>query len=560
MFYKKVIQMAENQLGGQQILLLPEGASRVLGRDAQRTNIAVAAAVANAIKTTLGPKGMDKMMVSELGDIVITNDGATILEEMNVEHPVAKIMVDIAKTQDKEVGDGTTTVVIMAGELLKNAGDLIEQGIHPTTIIRGYKMAAEKAAEVLESKAKQVDPNDDATLQKIAMVSMGSKNVGDDETKAHLTKLVIRAVKQVMDKNSAGKVSVDHDFIKVEKKAGKGINDTEFINGVLVDKEIAHPGMPKSISNAKIALIDVALEIEKTETDAKIEITSPEQMQAFLQQEERMLKDMVEKVRKSKANVVFTQKGIDDVAQHYLAKAGIAAVRRVKKSDMEKLARATGGKLVTSLDDLDEKDLGFAGMVEERKISGEQMVFVERCKDPKSVTIFIRGGTQQAVDEGERSITDVIGAISSVVETGRYVLGGGATEIDVANALRSYSQDVGGREQLAIQKFADALEVVPKTLAESAGMDAIDTLVQLRSKHKSKEGSTYGVDIFKNSLGDMQKNGVFEPLKVKQQAILSASEASEIILRIDDMISARSRPQAGGPGGMPPGMGGHDME
>ncbi len=548
--------MAENQLGGQQILLLPEGASRVLGRDAQRTNIAVGVAVANAIKTTLGPKGMDKMLVSELGDIIITNDGATILQEMNVEHPVAKIMVDIAKTQDKEVGDGTTTVVIMAGELLKGAGDLIEQGIHPTTIIRGYKMGAEKAAQILSERAKEVAAGDEATLQKIAMVSMGSKNVGDDSTKEYLCKLVIKAVRQVVEKNAAGKVVIDHDFIKLEKKAGKGIGDTEFINGVLIDKEISHPGMPKSVKDAKVALLDVALEIEKTETDAKIEITSPEQMQAFLQQEEQMLKDMVDKIRKSKANVIFTQKGIDDVAQHYLAKAGIIAIRRVKKSDMEKLARATGARLVTSLDDLTDKDLGYAGLVEERKISGEQMTFVEKCKDPKSVTIFVRGGTQQAVDEAERAITDVIGAISSAIETGKYVLGGGAIEIDLANALREYSGEVGGREQLAIQKFADSVEAVPKTLAESAGMDAIDTLVQLRSKHKSKEGSQFGVDIFKNNIGNMDRNGVFEPLRVKQQAILSASEAAEIILRIDDMISAKSRPPAGpmgghGHGGMP---------
>jgi len=534
--------------------LLPEGASRLIGRDAQRTNIAVGVAVANAIKTTLGPKGMDKMLVSELGDIIITNDGATILQEMNVEHPVAKIMVDIAKTQDKEVGDGTTTVVIMAGELLKGAGDLIEQGIHPTTIVKGYKMAAERAAHILSEKAQKVAATDEPTLQKIAMVAMGSKNVGDETTKAYLCKLVIRAVKQVMEKDASGKVVIDHDFIKVEKKSGKGIADTEFINGVLIDKEISHPGMPKSIKAAKIALLDVALEIEKTETDAKIEITSPGQMQAFLQQEEQMLKDMVEKVKKSKANVIFTQKGIDDVAQHYLSKAGIIAIRRVKKSDMEKLARATGARLVTSLDDLTDKDLGFAGLVEERKISGEQMTFVEQCKDPKSVTIFVRGGTQQAVDEAERAITDVVGAISSAIETGKYVLGGGAIEIDLSNALREYSGDVGGREQLAIQKFADSVEAIPKTLAESAGMDAIDTLVNLRTKHKGKDGGQYGVDIFKNAIGDMSKNGVFEPLRVKQQAILSASEAAEIILRIDDMISARSRPPMGPGGGHGGGM------
>ncbi|MGC8537773.1 MAG: thermosome subunit beta [Candidatus Micrarchaeia archaeon] len=549
--------MAENQLNGQQVLYLPEGANRILGRDAQRTNIAVGIAVATAIKSALGPKGMDKMLVSDLGDITITNDGATILEEMNVEHPVAKIMVDIAKTQDKEVGDGTTSVVVIAGELLRGAGDLLEQGVHPTTVIKGYKMAAEKASSILRDKARKVDASDEAVLQKIAMVSMGSKNVGDDQVKAYISKLIIKAVKQVMDKDAKGKIVIDHDLIKIEKKAGGTVGDTALINGVLIDKEVAHPGMPKSIKNAKIALLDVALEIEKTETDAKIEITSPEQMQSFLQQEEKMLKDMVDKIVKSKANVVVTQKGIDDVAQHYLAKAGILAVRRVKKSDMEKLTKAAGGKIVTSLDDLSQEDLGYAGLVEERKVSGEQMVFVEDCKNPKSVTLFIRGGTQQVVDEGERMVTDVIGAISSVIEDGEYVLGGGSIEVDLSTALRNYSNNVGGREQLAIQKFADALEVIPKTLSESAGMDAIDTLVQLRSRHRTKDGSNTGVDIFKNAIGDMNKLGVYEPLRIKEQAIYSASEAAEIILRIDDMISSKSKPSGGaGAGGMPGGMGG----
>jgi chaperonin GroEL (HSP60 family) len=364
---------------------------------------------------------------------------------------------------------------------------------------------------------------------------------------------VIRAVKQVMEKDASGKIIVDHDFIKVEKKAGGSVADTQFINGVLIDKEIAHPGMPKSVGNAKIALLDVALEIEKPEMDARIQVTSPEQMQTFMQEEERMLREMVDKIKKSGANVVFTQKGIDDVAQHFLAKAGIIAIRRVKKSDIEKLGRATKAKIITSLDDLDAKDLGFAGLVEERKISGEQMVFVEKCKDPKSVTIFVRGGTEHVVDEAERSITDVIGAVSSVIVHGKYVVGGGSIEIDIANGLRAYSSDVGGREQLAIQKFADALEAIPKTLAESAGMDAIDTLVNMRSKHKAKDGSIYGVDIFNNNIGDMTKKGVFEPMQIKIQAINSASEAAEIILRIDDMISSRGKSR-GGPGG-PPGMG-----
>jgi thermosome len=500
------------------------------------------------------------MLVSDLGDIVITNDGATILDEMNVEHPVAKIMVDIAKTQDKEVGDGTTTVVVLAGELLKGAGELVEQGIHPTTIINGYKMAADKAREILIEKAKKVSFDDEQTLEKIAFVTMGSKNVGDDATKHKIAKLVISAVKQVMTEQD-GKMTVDHDFIKIEKKAGGGVNDTSLINGVIIDKEVAHSGMPKSVGNAKIALLDLALEIEKTETEARIEITAPNQMQEFLQQEERTLREMVDKIAKSGANVVFTQKGIDDVAQHFMAKAGIMAVRRIKKSDMEKLARATNAKVVTSLEDLSSADLGFAGTVEERKISGEQMVFVEKCKNPKSVTIFIRGGTQQVVDEAERSVTDDIGAVSSIAERGYYVVGGGSIEMDLANGTRNYAADVGGREQLAIQKFADALEsAVPKTLAENAGMDSIDTLVQLRSKHKSKEGSQYGVDVIRNTIADMNKLGILEPLKVKEQIIESASEAAEIIMRIDDIISSRAKAPAGGPGrGMEgAGMGGED--
>ncbi|MCL4363263.1 TCP-1/cpn60 chaperonin family protein [Candidatus Marsarchaeota archaeon] len=548
--------MAENQLGGQQYVLLPEGASRLIGRDAQRTNIAVAIAVSNAVKTTLGPKGMDKMMVSDLGDIVITNDGATILDEMNVEHPVAKIMVDVAKTQDKEVGDGTTSVVVMAGNLLKGAEDLIEQGIHPTIIIKGYKMAATKAIELLNKYSNTVKPDDESVLQKIAQVSLGSKNIGSDATKAQIGKLVIKAIKQVMVKNNNA-ISIDHDFIKIEKKAGGSTAGTELINGVLIDKEVTHPGMPKLANNAKIALLDAALEIEKTETDAKIEITSPDQMQAFLQQEEKMLRDMVDKVKKSGAKVVFTQKGIDDLAQHYLAKEGIMAARRIKKSDVEKLSRATGAKIVTSLEDLTSDDLGFAGTVEERKIGGEAMIFVEKCKDPKSVTIFVRGSSQQVIDEVERSIQDVIGALSATMENeGRYNIGGGAIEIDVAEGIRAYSGEVGGREQLAIQKFADAAEAIPKTLAENSGMDAIDTLVQLRSKHKSKEGKAFGVNVYKNAISDMEREGVYEPTKMKEQIINSANEAAQMILRIDDVISSRSKGGGMPQGGMPGGMGG----
>jgi len=532
---------------GQQYYILPEGATRLLGREAQRANIAVAYAVASIVKSTLGPKGMDKMLVSELGDIVITNDGATILDEMNVEHPVAKLMVEIAKTQDKEVGDGTTSVVVLAGELLKNAGDLIEKGINPNTIIKGYDLAAKKAEDILSKYSTPVSVDDDNTLQKIVLVSGGSKNIGSDSTRKYLAQLVIKAVKQVAEKQG-NTVSVNKDYIKVEKKEGGSIEDTQLINGVLIDKEVAHPQMPKSISNAKIALLDVALEIEKTETDARIEITSPDQMESFLKQEEKMLKEMVDKIVQSGANAIFVEKGIDDVAQHYLAKAGILAVRRVKKSDIEKLAKATGAKLVTSLDDLSPSDTGFAGLVEERKVGGEEMVFVEKCKDPKSVTIFVRGGNQQVIDEAERTINDEIGALTAALEAGSCVFGGGAIEASLAKDLRDYSNDVGGREQLAIQAFADALEVIPKTLADSAGMDPIDTIVQLRNKQRAKGGHVYGIDVYRGEIADMNRLGVIEPTKIKEQAIASATEASVQILRIDDMISAKASQPSGGAG------------
>ncbi|MGC8567837.1 MAG: thermosome subunit beta [Candidatus Micrarchaeia archaeon] len=548
--------MADENKLSPQYYLLPEGASRLIGREAQRTNIAVGVAVANIIKTTLGPKGMDKMLISDLGDIVVTNDGATILNEMNVEHPVAKIMVDVAKTQDKEVGDGTTSVVILAGNLLKEAGEMIEQGVHPTTIISGYKLAADKAREEIKSIAKKLDTNDNETMEKIAMITLGSKNVGDEESKKTLADMVIKAVRQVMEVTKDGRVTVDKDRIKLEKKTGASIEDTEYVNGILVDKEIVHPAMPKVIENAKIALLDVALEIEKTETEARIEITSPEQMKAFLDQEETMLKEMAEKIKKSGANVVFTQKGIDDVAQHFLAKQGISACRRVKKSDMEMLSRATKARIVTTLDDLSPSDLGEAGRVEERKINGDAMTFVENCKDPKSVTIFIRGGSQQIVDEVERSLVDVIGVVTSVIQSGTYVLGGGAIYVELAQRLREYASHISGKEQLAIEGFANAFEAIPKTLAENSGMDPIDTLVQLRSKHKAKDGYVYGVDVINNVIADMDKRGVYEPSRVVEQAVMSAGEAAEMVLRIDDMISGkgsgRNAGAGGSQGGMPP--------
>ncbi|MEM4347952.1 MAG: thermosome subunit beta [Candidatus Anstonellaceae archaeon] len=540
-------------LEGQQVMILPEGSNRVIGRDAQRINIAVAYAVANIVRTTLGPKGMDKMLVSELGDIVITNDGATILEEMNVEHPAAKIMVEIAKTQDKEVGDGTTTSVMLAGMLLKKAGDLLDQDIHASTIIKGYDLAAKKANEILDKISTKVSINDKATLEKIAAVAMGSKSIGVGSSKDMLAKMVVAAVTQVAEERN-GKYFVDDELIKIEKKAGGEINDTQLIQGVLIDKEVVHPGMPKTVKNAKIALLDCALEIEKTEVDAKIEITSPEQMQAFLAQEEKMLRDMVEKIAATGANVVFCQKGIDDVAQHFLTKKGIMAVRRVKKSDMEKLARATGGKIATTLDDLSSKDLGIAGEVNERTIAGEKMVFVENCKDPKSVTIFVRASTDHVVSEGERAVVDAIGAVSSAIEDGRYVTGGGSTELELSVQLAKYATEIGGREQLAIQAFAEALEIVPRTLAENTGMDAIDALVNLRAKHKKEGGEHYGIDVYNSTIADMKALGVFEPLKVKTQAIASAYEAAKMLLRIDDMIASKGKSDSK-PGGDKSGPG-----
>jgi thermosome len=478
------------------------------------------------------------MLVSDIGDIIITNDGATILEEMNVEHPTAKLMVEIAKTQDKEVGDGTTTSVVIAGNLLKNAGNLLDKNIHPTTIIKGYELAEAETRRLLDELSHKVTIDDEDALKKIALVAMGSKGIGSKEEKEHIAKLVINAIKMVAEKRG-DKLYIDTDNIKLEKKAGADVMATELIKGIVIDKEVVHPAMPKVVKNAKIALIDAALEIEKTETDAKINITNPEQLEAFLKQEEIMLRKMVEKIKASGANVIFVQKGIDDLAQHYLAKEGIMAVRRVKRSDIEKLARATGAKIVSSLDDLTPKDLGTAGLVEERKIAGEAMVFVQECKDPKSVTIFVRGGTEHVVSEVERAIKDSIGAVASSLEDGKYVTGGGSIEIELAKRLREFATKVGGREQLAIEAFAEALESIPVALAENGGLDAIDVLVELRAKHSEKGNESYGVDVINGKVADMKKIGVLEPTKVKRQAIASATEAARLILRIDDIISGK---------------------
>ena len=547
------------QVNSDQVYVMPEGAQRIIGRDAMRVNIAIGYAVANIVKTTLGPKGMDKMLVSDLGDIVITNDGATILEEMNVDHPAAKLMVEIAKTQDKEVGDGTTTSVVIAGNLLRRAGELLDQNIHPTVIIKGYELASRKAEEVLNKISDPVTPADKEILNKIALVAMGSKGIGSDDEKKKIATIISEAVMQVAETKN-GKQRVDLDLIKIEKKAGGEVIDTELIRGVLVDKEIVHAGMPKTVKEANILLLDAALEIEKTEVDAKIEITSPDKMEAFLQQEEKMMKEMTEKIAATKANVVFCQKGIDDLVQHFLSKKGIVAVRRVKKSDMEKLSRATGASIASTLEDLKESDLGHAGIVEERKIGGEAMVFVEKCKDPKSVTVFVRGGTDHVVSEVERAVVDARGAVSSALQDAKYVIGGGSVEMEISRELHSYAVQIGGREQLAIQAFAESLESIPRSLAENAGMDVIDTIVSLRNKHKEGNGKTVGVDVVAGKVGDLKALGIYEPAKVKKQAIMSATETARLILRIDDIISSRG----GGKGGMPPGgpggMGGPGME
>ncbi|RLF82702.1 thermosome subunit, partial [Thermococci archaeon] len=516
------------QLTGQPILILPEGTQRYVGKDAQRLNILAARVIAETVRTTLGPKGMDKMLVDSLGDIVITNDGAAILDEMDIQHPAAKMMVEIAKTQDKEAGDGTTTAVVIAGELLRRAEELLNQNVHPSIIVKGYNLAAEKAQEILENIAKDASQMDEEVLMKAATTAMTGKAA--EEEREYLAKLAVEAVKLVGEKVGE-KYQVDIDNIKLEKKEGGSARDTQLIRGVVIDKERVHPAMPRKIEDAKIALINEALEVKETETDAEIRITSPDQLQAFLEQEERMIREMVDKIVATGANVVFCQKGIDDLAQHYLAKAGILAVRRVKKSDMEKLAKATGAKIVTNVRDLTSEDLGHAELVEERKVAGENMVFVEGCKNPKAVTILIRGGTEHVVDEVERALEDAIKVVKDIVEDGKIVAGGGASEIELAIKLDEYAKKVGGKEQLAIESFADALKVIPKTLAENAGLDPVDVLVKVTAAHKEK-GPTVGVDVFAGEPADMMERGVIEPLRVKKQAIKSASEAAVMILRI----------------------------
>ncbi|MDD2470445.1 MAG: thermosome subunit alpha [Methanocorpusculum sp.] len=546
------------QLGGQPILILKEGSSRTRGRDAQSMNIAAAKAVAGAVRSTLGPKGMDKMLVDTIGDVVITNDGVTILKEMDIEHPAAKMMVEVAKTQDDEVGDGTTTAVIIAGELLKKAEELLEMDIHPTVITLGYRQAAEKAQELLKTIAIDVKAKDTALLAKIAATAMTGKNA--EASKEKLCDLIVRAVSLIADADG----TVDTENVKVEKRVGGSINESEIVEGMIIDKERVHPGMPKTVKNAKILLLNAAVEYKKTEVDAEISITSPDQLQLYLDEEERMIKTIVEKVKASGANVLFCQKGIDDIAQHYLSKAGIFATRRVKKSDMEKLARATGGSLISSIDAISGDELGIAGLVEERKVGGEEMIFVEKCKNPKAVSIIIKGGTEHVVDELARALEDALRVVACVVEDKKVVPGGGAPEVELSLRLREYASTEGGRIQLAIEAFAGALEIIPRTLAENAGLDPIDKLVELREAHE-KGKKTFGLDVYEGKAVDMWEAGVVEPLRVKTQAISSAAEAAVMILRIDDVIasakSAGPSPEEmgamggmGGMGGMPPGM------
>ncbi|MFX1523737.1 MAG: thermosome subunit beta [Promethearchaeota archaeon] len=545
------------QLGGTPVLIMKEGTERQRGRDAMTNNIAAAIVIAEAVRTSLGPRGMDKMLVDQFGDVVITNDGATILKEIDVQHPAAKMMVEVAKTQDSEVGDGTTTSVILAGELLKRAKKLLEQKIHPTVITEGFRKAADKAVEILYNISIKSGIDDEEGLRNGAMTCMSSKIVS--ESKEQLANICMDAIKAIAEKDDNGNWVADIEKVQIQKKAGESIDETSLIKGIILDKEVVSPGMPKSISDAKILLLQSAIEIEKTEFDSKLQITSPEQIQEFLDEEEKMIKTMVEKIQNSGANVVICQKGIDDLAQHFLSKSGVMAVRRVKKSDIEKLSKATGGMIYTNLDDVTPEKLGYAGLVEERKIMNDSWIFIEDCKDPKSVVILIRGGTELIIDEVDRAIHDALCVVRDIVEDQKIVGGGGAPEIETAIQLREYASSLGGREQLAVEIFADSLDIIPKTLAENAGLDQIDTLVKLRASHQ--QGNKFaGTDLDTGDVvNDMLKVGVVEPTVVKVQAIKSSAEATSMILRIDDVIAAQK--SAGPPGmppggGMPPGMGG----
>ncbi len=537
--------------GNQPILLLKEGTTRERGSDAQKRNIAAAKAIADAVRTTLGPKGMDKMLVDSLGDVVITNDGATILSEIDIEHPAAKMVVEVAESQDDECGDGTTSVVVLSGEFLKHAEDLIEQKVHPSIIAKGFRMAAIKSGEILDKAKIDIDIDDVELLKDVAMTAMTGKSI--EGNKIALAEMVVTAVKQVAEKED-GNYVVDIDNIKVEKKAGASVDRSELINGLILDKERLHSSMPKEVKNAKIALLDSALEIKDTEMDAEIEITSPDQLQQFLDEEEKTIKDMVDMVVKSGANVLLCQKGVDDLAQHYLAKKGVFAIRRVKKSDMKKLAKSTGAKIVTNLKDLTKKDLGKAKMVHEKLVADDHMTFIEGADKGKAVSLMLRGGTSHIVDELERAIHDALKVVAVAIEDGAILPGGGATEIELRNKLEDYADTIEGREQLAIRAYASALSVIPRTLAENAGMDGIDILMKLNAAHEKDGKQNHGIEIISGDILDMIEGKVIEPFRVKNQAVQAATEVANMILRIDDVVASKGG--GGGEGGMPPGAGG----
>ncbi len=547
------------QAGGVPVLVLKEGSSRSRGEEAVHGNITAAKVIAESVRSALGPKGMDKMLVDSFGDVTITSDGRTILDEMDVQHPAAKMLVEVAKTQDNEAGDGTTSVVIISGELLNRAEELMDKDVHPTIIIDGYRKASEKALETLERIAIKIDPSSSEYLRKVAITSMGSKLVAD--YKEYLADLAVKAMLEVAEKTGTS-WKVDVDDVKVDKKTGESLGETSLVNGIVLDKEIVHSGMPKRMEKAKIALLDTSLEVEKTEFDAKLNIETPDQIEAFLNQEEAMLKAMVDKIVNAGANVVICQKGIDDLVQHILSRKGIIAVRRAKKSDMEKLAKATGGKIVTKLDEITSSDLGYADLVEERRIGDDKMTFVEGCKNPQAVTILIRGGTERLTAEAERSLHDALCVIRDLIQEPRVVAGGGAPEMEMSKVLRKYAETLAGKEQLAARVFAEALEAIPVTLSENAGLQPIDIISELRSKHDAGE-IWAGVNVREGKTQDMTKIGVFEPLTVKKQIIKSSSEAATMILKIDDIIAAgkmKTPPgPPGGEGGMPgggyPGMG-----
>ncbi len=543
---------------GQPVLILKEGSNQSRGREAQRNNIAAAKLISEIVKSSIGPRGMDKMLVDSLGDVTITNDGATMLKEIDVQHPAAKMLVEVSKTTDNEVGDGTTSAVVLAGALLEKAEELLDKDVHPTVIVDGYSKAAKKAIEALDDIAEKVSPENKDWLVKVARTSMQTKLVFKEADQ--LADMVVDATLAVAEKAERG-FRVDIDNVKVEKKPGGSLKDTKLIQGIVLDKEVVHSGMPKMVEKAKIALLSAPFEIEKTEFDAKLNINDPSMMKKFLDEETKMLKGMVDKIVEVGATAVVCQKGIDDIAQHYLAKAGVLAVRRAKESDMTKLAKATGARVVNNFEDLSPSDLGYAAHVEEKKVEEDKWVFVEGCKNPKAVTILIRGGTQRIVDEGERSLHDALMVTKDVIEKPAVVAGGGAAEAEAASQVLKWADKLSGREQLAAQKFAEALESIPIALALNAGMDPIDAQVEFRAKHATENGKWFGIEAADGKVKDMYQRQVFEPLAVKVQIIRSATEAASMILRIDDVIAAgKTKAPAGPPGGGAGGMGGEGGE